>query len=94
MELKATTGESDEGVIAIYLKRAADRLCRMLNWQEVPPDYDHLQVEAAEYMLNKRGAEGETVHKENGIDRTYESADIPTSLLLSYGIVGVTEVVS
>ena len=32
-------------------------------------------------MLNKRGAEGEVSHTENGISRTYEKADIPTSML-------------
>ena len=32
-------------------------------------------------MLNKRGAEGEVQHIENGIHRNYKYADVPTELL-------------
>ena len=40
----------------------------------VPAKYEVLQCElACEYIL-KRGAEGETAHNENGINRTYDSA--------------------
>lgn len=48
---------------------------------EVPRRYGILQCEIAAYLLNKRGAEGETSHSENGISRGYESADIPDSLI-------------
>ena len=48
---------------------------------EVPTKYHHLQIEIAGYMLNKRGAEGQTAHTENGIVRQYENADIPASML-------------
>ena len=47
----------------------------------VPRRYDYLQCEIAAYLLNKRGAEGETAHSENGISRTYENADVPESML-------------
>lgn len=47
----------------------------------VPTRYDILQCEIATFLLNKRGAEGETAHSENGISRSYESADVPESLL-------------
>jgi len=40
-----------------------------------------LQLEIATYLLNKRGAEGQTAHSENGISRSYESADVPSSML-------------
>lgn len=49
--------------------------------EEVPKRYELLQCEIAVYLLNKRGAEGETSHSENGISRSYESADVPESLL-------------
>ena len=39
------------------------------------------QIEIATYLYNKQGAEGETKHNENGVDRTYESASIPESML-------------
>lgn len=48
---------------------------------EVPTRYGILQCEIAAYLLNKRGAEGETSHSENGISRSYENADVPESLI-------------
>ena len=48
---------------------------------EVPKRYGILQGEIAAYLLNKRGAEGEISHSENGISRSYENADIPESLM-------------
>jgi hypothetical protein len=48
---------------------------------EVPRRYGYLQCEIAAYLLNKRGAEGEISHSENGISRTYENADVPESML-------------
>ena len=38
-------------------------------------------IQTANDMLNKRGAEGQTSHSENGISRSYENADIPSSML-------------
>ena len=49
--------------------------------KEIPPKYALLQCEIATYLLNKRGAEGQTSHSENGISRSYESADVPESML-------------
>lgn len=49
--------------------------------KEVPERYHMTQVEIAAYLLNKRGAEGETAHSENGISRSYEDGDVPSSLL-------------
>lgn len=48
---------------------------------EVPRRYSVLQCEIAAYLLNKRGAEGEISHSENGISRMYENADVPDSML-------------
>ena len=50
--------------------------------KEIPSKYALLQCEIATYLLNKRGAEGQTSHSENGISRSYESADIPESMLI------------
>ena len=49
--------------------------------ETVPKRYEILQCEIAVHLLNKRGAEGETSHSENGISRSYENADVPESLL-------------
>lgn len=84
--LKAITGEQDENVLFAYLSLAGDKVCRKAypfntSVTEVPEQYGAVQVEIAAYMLNKRGAEGQTAHSENGISRTYENADVPLTLL-------------
>ena len=84
--VKAMTGETDEATVLAYLNIAGSKICRKAypfaeTEMNVPPKYDSTQVEIAVYLLNKRGAEGQTAHSENGISRTYENADIPASLL-------------
>lgn len=49
--------------------------------QEVPAQYADLQIRIAVDMFNKAGAEGQTMHSENGVSRNYESGWIPDSLL-------------
>ena len=85
--LKAMVGESDtEEVLLAYLNIAGRKIINRAypyctDETEVPSRYDFLQCEIAAYLLNKRGAEGQTSHSENGISRSYESADVPVSLL-------------
>lgn len=85
--LKAMVGESDsEEVLLAYLNIAGRKILdRAYPYDaeitEVPTRYEFLQCEIAAYLLNKRGAEGQTAHSENGISRTYESADVPASML-------------
>lgn len=47
----------------------------------VPTAYEHIQLQIAVELFSKMGAEGQTAHGENGISRSYESADISPSLL-------------
>ena len=85
--LKAMVGESDtEEVLLAYLDIAGRKIINRAypydyDITEVPARYGFLQCEIAAYLLNKRGAEGQTSHSENGISRSYESADVPESLL-------------
>ena len=84
--VKAMTGETNEATVLAYLSIAGSKICHKAypfadTAMNVPPKYEHTQVEIAVYLLNKRGAEGQTAHSENGISRTYENADIPASLL-------------
>ena len=85
--LKALVGESDtEEVLLTYLNIAGHKILNRAypygtDETEVPSRYDFLQCEIAAYLLNKRGAEGQTSHSENGISRSYESADVPESML-------------
>ena len=47
----------------------------------VPTAYEHIQLQIAVELFSKMGAEGQTGHGENGITRSYESADVSPSLL-------------
>lgn len=42
--------------------------------------YESLQIEVAEELIHKRGAQGETSHDESGIKRSYENAGVSDSL--------------
>ena len=47
----------------------------------VPVQYEYVQIRIAVELFSKMGAEGETSHNENGINRVYASADITPALL-------------
>ena len=47
----------------------------------VPVMYEHIQLQIAAELFTKMGAEGQTAHSENGINRSFESADVSPSLL-------------
>ena len=47
----------------------------------VPTMYEHIQLQIAVELYSKMGAEGQTAHKENGVDRTFASADVTPALL-------------
>lgn len=84
--LKTMTGEKDEVMLSTYLSIAANKVLKRAfpfdNTQTVVPErYEVNQVEIAAYLVNKRGAEGETMHSENGISRSYEDGDVPPSLM-------------
>ena len=52
-----------------------------LDEKTIPKRWEEKQIEIAAYLLNKRGAEGEIQHIENGIHRNYKSADVPEDML-------------
>lgn len=49
---------------------------------ETPIKYNNHILNIAEYLINKRGAEGQTMHTENGISRVYENGGVPDSFLV------------
>lgn len=86
--LRNMTKEADDDVLSAYLSLAEEVvLGKMYPFKEdfdgltMPGKYDSVQVEIAAYLLNKRGAEGETVHLEDSVSRHYEDGSIPPSLL-------------
>jgi hypothetical protein len=77
--------DSDETINA-YLDIAASKVIKKAfpyrtDVTEVPTMYESNQLEIAVYLLNKQGAEGETSHNENGVNRSYGSGSIPNSML-------------
>lgn len=84
--IKLMCDETDEDLIRTYLNLAAQAILQKAYPyhdfpDEFPERYEEIQLEAASYLINKRGAEGESVHLENTIHRHYTDADIPTTLL-------------
>ena len=84
----ANDSELTDEIVTVYLTKAESSIRnRMYPFNlpkddsgqespfEVPAKYEVLQCElACEYIL-RRGGEGEVAHNENGINRTYESAN-------------------
>ena len=89
--LRVMVGQPDEGdwsdnVLISYLAIAGRKIINRAypyddTVTDVPRRYGYLQCDIAAYLLNKRGAEGQTAHSENGVNRSYESADVPESML-------------
>lgn len=89
--LRVMVGQPNEGewsdeVLTSYLNIAGRKIINRAypyddTITEVPRRYGYLQCDIATYLLNKRGAEGQTSHSENGVSRGYESADVPESML-------------
>lgn len=72
--------ESD-ALLQLLLDNASQIICDIRNTDVVEPKYYGVQLSMAIEMYNKRGAEGQTGHGENGISRSYEVGDISLSLL-------------
>lgn len=89
--LRVMVGQPNEGdwsddVLISYLAIAGRKIINRAypyddTVVDVPRRYGYLQCDIAAYLLNKRGAEGQTAHSENGVNRSYESADVPESML-------------
>lgn len=77
----ATTDDTANAYLAAAEKAVINLAYPFGDGSELMPEkYDYEQIEIALYMLNKRGAEGENLHIEEGIHRSFEVADIPVSL--------------
>lgn len=86
VEQPATADGWSDDVLNAYLTIAGKKIIERRypyddTITEVPNRYCVLQCEIATYLLNKRGADGEISHSENGISRTYENANVPESML-------------
>ena len=90
--LMSRTKESNADLLTDLLETAKYAiLARRYPYTDYPTDEDgnavldprfhDLQLRIALDLYNKQGAEGETAHNENGINRTYESSWISEQLL-------------
>lgn len=80
------SSDDPDEVLLAYLTIAGQKIINRAfpyrdDIKEVPAKYAYKQVEIACYLLNKRGAEGQTSHDENGVKRVYGDADVPASML-------------
>lgn len=64
-----------------YLDSAGDIIKDIRNSDIVEDKYLTTQIKIAIEMFNKRGAEGQISHTENGISRGYEKSAVSPSLL-------------
>jgi hypothetical protein len=91
IELRVVTeADDDDSVLLSYLHAAGNMILnRMYPYKDdsffegltIPKRHEERQIRIAAYLMNKRGAEGELQHIENGIHRNYKSADVPEEWL-------------
>lgn len=70
-----------DDLLQLILDNASEIICEIRNTDIVEPRYLGVQVSMAVEIFNKRGAEGQVGHSENGIDRSYETGDISEGIL-------------
>lgn len=70
------TGENDQDIVKAYLAMAEAKVAKAAmpyaDEPEMPARYADVQVDLAVMALNKRGAEGQASHSENGVSRAWE----------------------
>ena len=85
LKIRITEKTNDMELEDILESAKAVILSRRFPFREPPTEleerYKDLQLRIAVEMFNKRGAEGETAHSENGISRSYSSASVSEELL-------------
>ena len=83
----ALSNETDEDVISKFLSFAGKMIHRYgdpfgtMEESAFLAKYPDVVVDAAAYLLNKRGWDFQVAYTENGVRREYETGDIPASIL-------------
>lgn len=85
LKIRITENVTDDELEDILESAKAVILSRRFPFGEQPTEienkYKDIQIRIAVEMFNKRGAEGETSHSENGVSRSYSSASVSEELL-------------
>lgn len=76
----ADSASATDDEIEVYLELAESKVRQRCypfahDERDIPSMYDHLHCELASRLLMRRGAEGEIIHDENGINRHYKNVD-------------------
>ena len=74
--------------ILLYLLEQAEGIILNRRYPFGPPEgaslsplHEQIQLRIAVELFSKMGAEGQTQHQENGVNRTWEAGDVSPSLL-------------
>lgn len=83
LKLKSQLGNpsNEDDILEFCLERASDIICDIRNSDKVEKKYLNTQIAIAIEIYNKRGAEGQSSHTENGISRVYVGGDISLHLI-------------
>lgn len=76
--------DTEDEVLTVYLNLAKQAVLNKLfpygnGIEMIPRKYEANVLQIAVYLYNRQGSEGEISHSENGINRSYESANIPAA---------------
>lgn len=89
-KIKTLSGEENEEVLNAFLdfsveiflnRRYPFGIPKRLEEEPVPKEYYNLIARMGLYLWNKQGADGEIHHTENGVTTSWESGDVPESML-------------
>lgn len=84
--VKVFSDETNDSVISAVITFAGDKVYhygdpyQTMQQSDFLAKYTDVVVDAAAYMLNKRGWDYEKRHVENGITREFETGDLPASI--------------
>lgn len=74
--------------LLLYLLEQSEGICLNRRYPFGAPEgatlsplHEQIQLRVAVELFTKMGAEGQTMHIENGVSRTWEAADVSPSLL-------------
>ena len=73
--------ETNEELLQDFLNIAGSMINIRRQTSEVEEKYKYLQVEIAIELYNKMGAEGQSSHSENGVNRAYMETMVSRALL-------------
>lgn len=82
-KLKGLVGNpiGEDEILQFCLDNAGDIICDIRNSDKVENVYLNRQISIAIEIYNKRGAEGQVGHDENGLVRIYEKGDVSDTVI-------------